>query len=81
MFFRCCFIGFGVKVVVLLVERRGIVVNEVFMVKIVVVSISLEGEDVMKRLGEVVIVVGVDGLEEVEDDLEVYGYKVEVVGD
>lgn len=73
--------GLGVKAVVPPAERRGIVANKALVVKIVVVSTSPEGEDVTKRPGEVVTAVGVDGLEEAEDDPEVHGHKVEVVGD
>lgn len=51
------------------------------MVNIVVLGASPEGKEVVERPGELVARVCVDGLEEAEDNPDVHGEDVEVLGD
>lgn len=72
--------GLGVEAVVPPAEAGGIVANEALVVKVVVVGTSPEGEDVAQAEGEVVAGVGVDSLEETEDDPDIHGSEMEVLG-
>ena len=51
------------------------------MVNVVVLGTSPEGKEVVKRPGELVAGVCIDGLEEAEDDPDVHGQDVKVLGD
>lgn len=71
----------GIQNIVPPAERARVVANELFVVNIVVLSASPEGKEVVERPGELVARVCVDGLEETEDDPDVHGQDVEVLGD
>ena len=71
----------GVEHVVPPPEAGGIVANELLVVHVVVVGAGPEGEEVPQAPGEVVAAVGVDGLEESEDNPHVHGHEVEITGD
>lgn len=62
-------------------EARGVVANELLVVKIVVVGTGPEWEELAQAPGEVVAAVGVDSLEEAEEDPGVHRQEVEVVGE
>jgi hypothetical protein len=62
-------------------ERARVVANELFVVNIVVFSASPEGKEMVKRPGELVARMCVNGLEEAEDDPDVHGQDVEILGD
>lgn len=70
--------GLGVQAVVPPGEARGVVANELLVVKIVVVGAGPDGQEVAETPGEVVAAVGVDGLEKTEDNPGVHGDKVEL---
>lgn len=59
-------------------EAGGIVANELFVVRVVVVGSSPDGQEVSQAPGEVIARVGVDGLEETQNDPHVHGDQVEV---
>lgn len=63
----------SVKDVVPPSEARGVVANELLVVEIVVVGTGPEGEELAQAPGEVIPAVGVDSLEEAEDDPGVHG--------
>jgi hypothetical protein len=62
-------------------EGGGVVVGEGHVVEVVMLGTRPEGDDVVQRPGEVVARVRVDGLEKAEDDPEVDGDDVEVLGE
>ena len=62
-------------------ERTRVVANELFVMNIVVLGASPEGKEVVERPGKLVARVCVDGLEEAEDDPDIHGQDVEVLGD
>jgi len=71
----------GVKAVVPPPEAGGIVANELLVMEIVVVSASPDRENMAQAPGEVVAAVGIDGLEESEDDPREHGQEVKVTDD
>lgn len=71
----------GVEHVVPPAEARGVVANELLVVHVVVVGAGPDGEEVAQAPGEVEAAVGVDSLEEAEDDPDVHGQEVQVTGD
>jgi hypothetical protein len=71
----------GVKAEVPPPEAGGIVANELFMVKVVVVSTSPKGEDMAQAPGEVVAAVGIDGLEETENNPRKHCQEVKFADD
>lgn len=62
-------------------EARRVVANELLVVHVVMVGTSPDGEEVAQAPGEVVATVGVDGLEETQDDPNVHGDEVEIASD
>jgi hypothetical protein len=62
-------------------ERARVVADELFVVNIVVVSTGPQREEVVKRPGELVAGVRVDGLEDTEHNPDVHGQDVKVLGD
>jgi hypothetical protein len=73
--------GLGVQAVVPPGEAGSVVANELLVVQIVVVGAGPDGQEVAQTPGEVVAAVGVDGLEETEDNPDVHGDKVELTSD
>lgn len=73
--------GLGVQEVVPPAEAGGVVANELLVVHIVVVGAGPDGQEVSQTPGEVVARVGVDGLEQTQDDPHVHGEQVEVTGE
>lgn len=71
----------GVQAEVPPAEAGGVVANELLVVKVVVLGAGPEGEEVAQAPGEVVAAVGVDGLEESQDDPDVHGEEVELASD
>lgn len=62
-------------------EAGSVVANELLVVEIVVVGTGPEGEEVPQAPREVVTAVGIDGLDETEENPRVHGEEVEVVGE
>ena len=62
-------------------ERARVVTDELLVVNIVVVSTGPDGKEVVKRPGELVAGVRVDGLEDTQGDPDVHGQDVQVLGD
>ena len=71
----------GVEAVIPPAEAGGIVANEALVVHVVVVGTSPERQDVAQAEGEIVAGVGIDGLEETEDDPDIHGGEMEVLGE
>lgn len=69
--------GLGVEAEVPPAEAGGVVADELLVVEIVVIRTGPEGDEVTQAPGEVVAAVGIDGLEETEDDPDVHGDEVE----
>ena len=70
--------GLGVEAVVPPAEARGIVADEALVVHVVVVGAGPKGQEVAQAPGEVVAAVGIDGLEESEDDPHVHGKEMKL---
>lgn len=62
-------------------EAGGVVADKLLVVHVVVVGASPDGQEVVQAPGEVVATVGVDSLEEAEDNPDVHGEEVQVAGD
>lgn len=73
--------GLSVQEVVPPAEAGGVVADKLLVVHIVVVGAGPDGQEVVQAPGEVVTTVGVDGLEETEDDPCVHGEEVQVTSD
>jgi hypothetical protein len=71
----------GVEHVVPPSERASVVADEALVVDIVVLSAGPEGEEVVQAPRELVTGVGIDGLEQAEDDPDVDGEDVKILGD
>lgn len=72
--------GLGIKEEIPPPEAGGIVANEALVVHVVMVSAGPEGQEVVQAPGEVVATVGIDGLEEAQDNPEVHGDEVKLAG-
>lgn len=59
-------------------ETAGIVSNELFMMKIVVVGTCPEGEEVVQTPWEFISAVGINGLEQAQHDPDVHGEDVQI---
>ena len=70
--------GLGVEAEVPPAEAGRIVADEALVVHIVVAGTGPERQDVAQAPGEVVAAMGVDGLEEAEDDPQVHSDEVEL---
>jgi hypothetical protein len=73
--------GLGVEHVVPPSERASVVADEAFVVNIVVLSAGPEREEVVQAPGELVTRVGIDRLEQAEDDPDVDRENVKILGD
>jgi len=73
-------VGLGSKAVIPPSERGGVVANKLLVVNIVMLSSSPEWDEVVERPWEFVSRVGIDSLEETEDNPNVHGDDVEVSG-
>ena len=62
-------------------EAAGVVSDEFLMVKIVVVGTGPERQEVVKTPGEFVTTVGINGLEQTQDNPNVHGEDVKVSGE
>lgn len=71
----------GVQKVVPPAEAARIVSNKLLMVNIVVVGTSPERKEVVKAPWKLVAAVGVDGLEQAENDPQIHGQNVQISGD
>lgn len=57
-------------------EAAGVIANELFMMNIVMVCTSPEREDVVKRPGELVSGMRINGLEQAQYDPDIHGEDV-----
>ena len=62
-------------------EAASVVANELLVVDVVVLGAGPERQKVVQAPGELVAAVGIDGLEKTDDDPDVHGQEVEVLGD
>ena len=77
----CLSTSLGIQEVVPPAEAGGVVANELLVVHVVVVSAGPNWEEVSQAPREVVATVGINGLEEAQDDPDVHGDQVEIASD
>lgn len=68
----------GVKKQVPPAEAARVVANEFLVMEVVVISTSPEGKEVVQTPGELVAAVGINGLEQAQDNPDVHGQDVQV---
>ena len=73
-----CLTSLGVEAVVPPPEARGVVADEALVVEVVMVGTGPEGKDAAQTPGEVKAAVGINGLEETEDDPQIHGHQVQL---
>jgi len=71
----------GVEEVVPPPEAARVVANEAFVMYVMVVSAGPEREEVVQAPWELITAMRVDGLEQTEDNPDIHGQDMEVLGD
>ena len=73
--------GFGIEDIIPPAKATRVIPDEALVMHIVVIGPGPEGKEVMQAPGELVSAMSVDGLKQAQDDEDVHGKDVQVVGD
>lgn len=71
----------GVKEIVPPAEAARVITNKLLVMEVVVISPRPEGQEVVQTPGEFIATVGINGLEQAEDDPDVHGQDVQVASE
>lgn len=77
----CLGTSLGVQAVIPPAEAGRVVTDELLMMQVVMVGAGPDGQEVAQAPGEVIAAVGVDGLEETQDDPDVHGQEVQLTSE